>query len=295
MTKVLVTGATGNVGIEVLYALKKMGNPLDIYAGVRNTEAEMDKLSEFNITPVKFDFMDILTFLPALKGMDVLFLLRPPQISDVKKYFAPLIETALQTGTKHIVFLSVQGVEKSEVIPHHKIEKLIVDSKIPYTFLRPAYFMQNFTTTLRNDLVHKKRIYLPAGNAKFTLIDVRDIGTVAAQILTNVSQHINQSYELTCNQKLTFSEMASVLSQGLGTDIQYTSPNLLSFFLTKRKEKVPTMLILVMIMLHYLPRFQKEPETTNWVQKITNVEPTTFEQFIQYNKKALTPLASLVH
>jgi hypothetical protein len=55
------------------------------------------------------------------------------------------------------------------------------------------------------------------------------------------------------------------------------------------------MLILVMIMLHYLPRFQKEPETTNWVQKITNVEPTTFEQFIQYNKKALTPLASLVH
>jgi uncharacterized protein YbjT (DUF2867 family) len=230
MTKVLVTGATGNVGIEVLYALKKMGNPLDIYAGVRNTEAEMDKLSEFNITPVKFDFMDILTFLPALKGMDVLFLLRPPQISDVKKYFAPLIETALQTGTKHIVFLSVQGVEKSEVIPHHKIEKLIVDSKIPYTFLRPAYFMQNFTTTLRNDLVHKKRIYLPAGNAKFTLIDVRDIGTVAAQILTNVSQHINQSYELTCNQKLTFSEMASVLSQGLGTDISSWAKIIAVFF-----------------------------------------------------------------
>jgi len=81
-------------------------------------------------------------------------LLRPPQISDVKKYFAPLVETAKKSSIKHIVFLSVQGVDNSKIIPHHKIEKSIVDSKIIYTFLRPAYFMQNFTTTLRNDLVN---------------------------------------------------------------------------------------------------------------------------------------------
>ena len=53
---------------------------------------------------------------------------------------------------------------------------------------------ENFTTTLHNDLVNNKRIYLPAGNAKFTLIDVRDIGAVSAIILTNISQHINKSY-----------------------------------------------------------------------------------------------------
>ena len=81
-------------------------------------------------------------------------MLRPPQISDVKKYFAPLVETAKKSSIKHIVFLSVQGVDNSKIIPHHKIEKSIVDSKIIYTFLRPAYFMQNFTTTLRNDLVN---------------------------------------------------------------------------------------------------------------------------------------------
>lgn len=148
--------------------------------------------------------------------------------------------------------------------------------------------MQNFTTTLHNDLVNKKRIYLPAGNAKFTLIDVRDIGAVAATILTNISEHINKSYELTSNKKWTFSEMAKKLSTITNTEIRYISPNLLSFFLTKRREKTPVTFILVMIMLHYLPRFQKEPATTDCVHKIINKQPITFEQFLRDNKIALT-------
>ncbi len=287
MTKILITGATGNVGIEVLCALKKFDHQLEICAGVRDTEFGNEKLSNFNIKTIKFDFMNIETFLPALKGVDVLFLLRPPQISDVKKYFAPLIETAKKSSIKHIVFLSVQGVENSKIIPHHKIEKLIVDSKIPYTFLRPAYFMQNFTTTLRNDLVNNNRIYLPAGLAKFTVIDAEDIGSVAAKVLIEPQNHINKSYELTNNETLTFAEMAKKISNGIGKTIKFIAPNLLQFFLTKRKENMPTMLILVMIMLHYFPRFQKTPKTTEWVKIITGQEPKSFDDFVLTNKNQL--------
>ncbi|MBC7845322.1 MAG: NmrA family NAD(P)-binding protein [Flavobacterium sp.] len=288
MTKVLITGATGNVGTEVIKSLQNINHQLDLYAGVRNLITDDNKLENFKIKFAQFDFTDSTTYETALDGCSILFLLRPPQISEVEKYFNPMIDTCRAKGVNHIVFLSVQGAEKSKIIPHHKIEKLIIDSKIPYTFLRPAYFMQNFTTTLHNDLVNKKRIYLPAGNAKFTLIDIRDIGLVSASVLTNTSQHINKSYELTCKEKLSFSEMAKKLSDILHTDIQYISPNLASFFLSKRKEKTPTMLILVMIMLHYFPRFQKDPEITDWIEKITDKQPTTFEQFITDNKKALT-------
>jgi len=270
MIKVLITGATGNVGIEVIKSLQQIDHQLDIFAGVRDIVADKIKLADYNIKFSQFDFTDINTYETALIDCDILFLLRPPQISDVEKYFNPLIDTCKDKGVKHIVFLSVQGVEKSKIIPHHKIEKLIVDSKIPFTFLRPAYFMQNFTTTLRSDLVNRKLIYMPSGNAKFTLIDVRDIGAVSANILTNISNHKNVSYELTCKEKLTFSDMARVLSVNLGVDIQFKSPNLVSFFLTKRKENVPTMFILVLIMLHYFPRFQKDPEVTDWVEKIIN-------------------------
>jgi uncharacterized protein YbjT (DUF2867 family) len=287
MTKVLITGATGNVGSEVIEALSKLKHNLELFAGIRDFKEDSKNLANKNIQFVKFDFTDISTYETALNNCDILFLLRPPQISDIEKYFKPIINTCEEKGVKHIVFLSVQGVEKSKIIPHHKIEKLIVDSKIPYTFLRPAYFMQNFTTTLRNDLVNKKLIYLPAGQAKFTLIDVRDIGTVSASILTNISTHINKSYELTNHEKLTFAEMAEILSTNLGTEIQFKSPNLLSFFFAKRMENIPTMLILVMIMLHYLPRFQQEPKISEWVEKITDQAPTTFKQFIRDNIHAL--------
>jgi uncharacterized protein YbjT (DUF2867 family) len=288
MLNILITGATGNVGIEVIKSLQKLFLPLKIFAGIRDIITDNDKLKAYNIYVVKFDVTDSSTFAAAFKGIDIVFLLRPPQISAVKKYFVPLVNTAIEAKIKHIVFLSVQGVEKNSIIPHNKIEQLIVKSKIPYTFLRPAYFMQNFTTTLRNDLLNKKRIYLPAGNAKFTLVDVRDIGSVAATVITNTTNHFNKSYELTSAQKLSFFEMTKKLTDGLGIKINYESPNLFNFYVTKRKEKIPVMLILVMIMLHYFPRFQKEPGLTNCIEEITGQQPITFETFIHDNKNLLT-------
>ena len=274
--KILITGATGNVGMAVIKSLNKLTHNLEIIAGIKDFSKDKEKLIGYNIGFVKFDFMDSATYKPALENCDLLFLLRPPQISDTNKYFKPLIEMARQIGVKHIVFLSVQGVEKSTIIPHHKIEKLILDSKIPYTFLRPAYFMQNFLGSLHHDLVVKKKIFLPAGNAKFTLVDVHDIGDVAAVIMTNSNKHINTSYELTNNEKITFGEMASQLSNELGEKITYESPNLLNFYWTKRKEKIPFMLILVMMMLHYLPRFQKEPLITDCVKNSIEREPNLY-------------------
>ncbi len=287
--KILITGATGNIGIEVIDSLIKLKLHSNIIAGVRDLKTDKEKLGSYKIDIVKFDFTDTSSFQSALKGCDILFLLRPPNISEVEKYFKPLIKKASEAGIKHIVFLSVQGVERSKIIPHYKIEKLIVESKIAYTFLRPAYFMQNFTTSLNDDLVKKKKIFLPAGNSKFTLVDVRDIGAVAAVILTNPERHVNSAYELTSNEKLTFKEMAIKLSEGLGEEIKYESPNLLKFYLVKRKEKMPAMLIFVMIMLHYLPRFQKEPAITPSIKELIGEQPITFEQFISDNKIKLCP------
>lgn len=289
MKNILITGATGNVGMALIKALVKLNNNFEIYAGVRDVEKDKLALSGFQLKITHFDFNDINTFKPALERCDILFLLRPPQISEVTKIFKPLIEFAIQRAVKHIVFLSVQGVEKSKIIPHHKIEKLIVDSNINYTFLRPAYFMQNFTTTLLKDLLLNKRIFLPAGKAKFTIVDITDIGKVAAKIISDRTGHVNKSYELTNHEKLSFNKMAEKLSKGLNTVIKYKSPNLFSFFIVKRKEKMPVMLILVMIMLHYLPRFQKEPETTDWVNKISKDKPKTFDKFVFENKNLLNP------
>ena len=110
---------------------------------------------------------------------------------------------------------------------------------------------------------------------------------MAAKVLIEPQYHINKSYELTNNETLTFAEMAEKISKGTGKTVKFISPNLLQFFLTKRKENMPTMLILVMIMLHYLPRFQKTLKTTEWVKIITGQEPKSFDDFVLANKNQL--------
>ena len=285
--KILITGATGSVGLQVIKCLDALENTIEIVAGVRDIANDRQRLADYKVSFVPFDFTKCESFREALSDIDILFLLRPPQLSNVEKYVKPLIQAAKANQTKHIVFLSVQGAEKSRLIPHYKIEKLIVESGIGFTFLRPAYFMQNFITTLKDELVNQKRIFLPAGKAKFTLVDTSDIGKVAARILTHHQAHINKAYELTNQEQLTFEQMADKLTKGLGIKINYVSPNLLRFFIVMRKRKTPAMLILVMIMLHYFPKFQKTPACSNWVKELTNSEPTTFDEFVQNNRNQL--------
>ncbi len=283
--RILITGATGNVGMEVLRVISSINHGYHVVAGVRNVEKSRRELSAFpELEIALFDFEQVNQFGTYLSAVDILFLLRPPQISDVPKHFKPLIEAAEQASVQHIVFLSVQGADKSSIIPHHKIEKLIQASGIDYTFLRPAYFMQNFSTTLHKDIVKKDRVYLPSGKAKFTIIDLHDVGEVAAKVLIEPSAYRNKAMDLTNEEQLNFGEMCAILSKVLGRKVSHVSPTLLSFFLQKRKEQVPTPFIMVMIMLHYLPRFQPTPATSDWVEMILGRKAWRFREFVEREK-----------
>ena len=288
MKKILITGATGNVGEQVIkFLVLKQGN-FEILAGVRDL-GDGHRFPNFpDVKPVRFDFGKKALVDEALAKVDILFLLRPPQLINIKSYFEPLIQSAVKYKVRHIVFLSVQGAEKNSFIPHHKIEKLILDSKLNYTFLRPAYFMQNFTTTLKTDLIEHNRIYLPAGGAVFTLIDLEDVGKVAAEVLSHTQGHQNKAYTLTANQKLNFKQMADSLSRHLNRSITYKSPNPLVFLWKMKQRGHSVKFILVLIMLHYLPRFKSAPNISKSVKTITGFEPNSFSTFIQKNKKLLS-------
>lgn len=131
------------------------------------------------------------------------------------------------------------------------------------------------------------RIFLPAGKAKFTVIDVADVGRAAAKVLIAPSEHIDAAYDLTNGEVLTFGEMAEILSETIGRKITFESPNLISFYLRKRRENMAPAFILVMIMLHYLPRFQKTPPASDLIEKLTGQVPATFREFAESNKALL--------
>jgi len=285
MKRILVTGASGQVGSAVIAALRAIDG-LVVRAAVRDVSTESAKWSgDPRVQPVAFDFLDPASQDAALADCDSLFLLRPPQLTSD---FGDVIARARQQGIKHIVFLSVQGAERNSFVPHHKIERRLVSSGVPYTILRPAYFMQNFTSTLHDELVRRHRIFLPAGNARFTLVDVADIARVAARVLTQTgTQHHGQAYTLTSEAPLSFERMAAQLTTGLGTPITYVSPSPWHFYRTLRRDGREPGLILVMLLLHMLPRFTGTPPVTHTVADLTGQAPIEFAQFVAAHRDEL--------
>lgn len=294
MKHILITGATGNVGREVIRYLSKYRNDCKVSAGVRNIAKARQSLNDFNDLDFRtFDFEDELTYEQAFQSIDSLFLLRPPHISKVDRVFRPMMEMAVKQGVKEIVFLSVQGAEKSSIIPHNKIEKLIRESGPDYVFLRPSYFMQNLTTTLHDDIKNKRQIILPAGKAKFNWIDVKNIGEAAAIVLKNFKKYRNKAFDLTGYENKSFGELCDLINQHIPGNIEYRSVNPLHFYLIKRKSGMPAGMILVMIMLHFLPRFQSEPEISGFFEKLSGKKPTCLEVFILREKSRFMPPATL--
>jgi uncharacterized protein YbjT (DUF2867 family) len=269
---ILITGTSGNVGQEIRKHLIKSELQSVFWATRDKNVISAEELF--------FDFEDLTATSKSIEGIDVVFLLRPPHISEVIIYFKPLIEIFQEKKVKHLIFLSVQGADKIPFIPHAKIEKLILQSGINYTFIRPSYFMQNLSTTLQPRIKNESKIFLPAGKAKFLWIDVADIGKAIAAILANPELHQNKAYTLTGKDLFNFFEVSTLLSEVLGRKITFESPNLLKFFMQMRKEGIATGFILVMIMLHYLPRFQKLPVISIDFEVITNSNPTHLKDFI---------------
>lgn len=280
MSKILITGATGNIGIEIINCFNGF-SANKIVAAVRNIEKAKGIFHNNNeLEFVNFDFENTDTFEKALNGIDRVFLLRPPHISDVEKYFRPLLLKIKQKGISEIVFLSVQGVESSKIIPHNKIERLINELGFNYIFLRPSYFMQNITTTLLDDIVKKREIILPARNAKFNWVDINNIAEIAAILLNNFSEYKNRAIEITGIENMNFANVVSIINANIKTPIKYRNVNPLRFYKIKKNDGMTKGMILVMIMLHFLPRFQKEPRISDFYKELTGKEPTSIREFI---------------
>lgn len=282
MDRILITGATGNIGLEVINYLTELKSSNEIIAGVRNIEKAKQLISRKNrIDFVEFDFENPVTFNIALKNIDRVFLLRPPHISDVEKFFKPLIESLKKNNINQVVFLSVQGAEKSSIIPHNKIEKLITSNNLEYIFLRPSYFMQNLTTTLIQDIRKKRQIILPSGNAKFNWIDIKNIGEACAILLENFSEFKNQAIEITGYENENFKIIVDLINQQVEKPISFKSVNPLKLYRIKKRSGMAKGMIIVMLLLHFLPRFQKEPNISKFYENLTGKKPTYLKEFIE--------------
>jgi uncharacterized protein YbjT (DUF2867 family) len=277
MTEVFIMGALGNVGIEVARALQAMNTPF------RTGDLDPDKIKQqlgSNVQAVRFVLGDEATYAPAFSGIKKMFLMRPPQISNVKKYILPAIDAAIQAGVEHFVFLSLIGIEQNKFVPHYKVEQYLVKLGVSYTFLRASFFMQNLNTTHCVEIRDRNEIYIPADSSKTSFLDARDIGQVAAVALTQVG-HENNAYDLTGAEALDYYQVAAQMSQELGRTIVYRNPGLLSFVRQKVKEGTPLPFALIMAFLYHNTKKGMAATVNQEVERLTGRKPFSLRQYIR--------------
>ncbi|MBD2530991.1 SDR family oxidoreductase [Nostoc flagelliforme FACHB-838] len=274
--KILVTGATGNVGQEVFRLL--LSQNCDVCAAVRNPNSAKQILGS-NIQSVPFDFTKPDTFDRAFLQVNKLFLVRPPALNNVRQQIAPVLNAAKLAGVEHIVFLSILGAERNPFVPHSKIERYINQLGIRATFLRASFFMQNLNTIHREDIKARGELLMPAGNGKTSFIDVRDIAAVAVRTLIE-DGHQGKAYPLTGTEALTYYEVADIFTSVLGKSIRY-NPSLLKFVRQMRLSGLPMDFVLIMIAIYTTARLGLAGNITSDTQQLLNRSPLTIRQYVE--------------
>lgn len=279
---VAVTGPTGNVGAEVVRRLQAAG------ARVRTLSrrpAEASALLGDGPEHVRFVFGDAATYPEALDGVEALFLMRPPQIADVARRIHPAIDAAGAAGVRRIAFLSLQGVERNPLVPHHRIERHLRAAGVPTTFLRPSFFMQNLSTTHREEIRLEDAIVVPAGRGRTSFVDARDVAEVAAKVLLEPG-HEGRAYELTGREAPTYAEVADLLSEVLGRPVTYADPTPWAFWRDRRSRGTPMAFVLVMLGLYTVARLGLAGRTSPDLERLLGRPPTSLRAFVHDHAEA---------
>ncbi|HSR04619.1 MAG TPA: SDR family oxidoreductase [Proteiniclasticum sp.] len=276
--KILVTGASGNVGAYVVKELVKMG---EVVVAAGTDKLKLEKMFGQDVETAVLDFTKPETFKEALFGVDRLFLMRPPHLGKPEDLY-PFIDFLKTCEIRLISFLSLMGVEKNTIPPHHKIEKYIERSGIYYAHIRPGFFMQNLSGIHSVEIRERDEIFVPAGRSRTSFIDARDIGLSVATVLHEAEKYKNTAHTITGAESLNYSQIAEILSQTTGRKISYKKPG----FLKYRKHYVKARgldrnYVNVTLALYFMTRLGTAEKVTEEFMEITGKKPRTFREFAE--------------
>ncbi|HXG64100.1 MAG TPA: SDR family oxidoreductase [Blastocatellia bacterium] len=276
--RVLVTGATGTVGSEVVRQLS--ATDAEIRIAARRPTSDNSRAEA-----VALDLDRPETFGPALDGVDKLFLL-PPNLSNGEE-INRFVDAAKQAGVRHIVKLSSLGIDREPQYTfgklHKAMEQYIEASGVPYTFLRPNFFMQNYLTM--PTIKEQGAIFHSLGDARTSHIDVRDIAAVAVAALTG-SEHEGKRYELTGPEALSEYDVAAILSKITGRTINYVVVPEEAVRQSLQDAGTPDALVAGLMDLFAFQKAGHAAFVTSDVENVLGRKPISFEQFARDHVEA---------
>ena len=277
---ILITGASGNIGREVLKHTMTTGTK--IRASYQDA-SKADAPSGVEVATVDFNQPE--TLKAALQGVDRVFLVGPPS-AQLALLEQKAVDVVRHAGIKQLVKLSAMG-DRAATFPrqHAESEDYIRSTGIPYTFLRPNGFMQNLVNYNAGTINTQNAFYGSEGDGKVSHIDIRDIAAVAAKVLTE-DGHISEAYTLTGPEALSNAQIAEKLSDLVGREISFVNlpPEQLKQALLSAG--IPDWSADALIDLQRLYREGGAATVTQEVERLLGRKPTSYGRFLSDYRSA---------
>ena len=216
---ILITGATGNISSGIIAQLNGSGHSLR--ALVRNPE----KAEELRRQGVEISVGDLekpWTLGSAFAGVDTVWILAPPG-PRAPEHCSNALWAAKQGGARHVVRMSAFGAAHTAPTINSRLHALsdaeLVGSGIPFTILKPHFFMQNLMMAVQS-VAQQGAMYFALADGKMGLIDSRDISDFAAHVLTSAG-HEDKTYTLTGPASLSMHQIATAIGNAIGKPVAY--------------------------------------------------------------------------
>ncbi len=278
--KILVTGASGNIGTPLVKELQTLGAD---FAILRSKPVSVNTTN--NIENRVADFTDVTALTKSFSGIDTLFLLFPLVENKIELAKNAAV-AAKAAGVKHIVRSSGAGADSSSAFALPKlqgtIDDILIATDIPTTLLHPGGFMQNYVT-YQSQAIKDGTIYMADGGKSQALIDARDIAAVAARVLTNPSAHAGKAYMLTGSEDFTGAQAAETISKAIGKPVQHISVPTEAAVATMNQWGMPPFIVNIMDSLNKIVSAGYASGVSTDVENILGRKPRTFDAFVNEN------------
>lgn len=277
MTKVLVTGATGSVGSQVIRELRGRGE--NVRAFVRDPGKAAGMFGD-GVELVSGDFSDAASVRRAVEGVEGVFLACSNDPRQVE-YEAGVIDAAREAGVRRIVKLSALGAEVGSSVAfwdwHGRIEEHLRASGLPAVVLRPAFNMTNLLGSAEG-VRQAGSLFAPADGARVAMIDPQDVAAVAAVALTG-DGHDGKTYVLTGPEAITFESVAEELSAATGRHVRFVAVPDEAARRALVGSGIPEFVAGQIVAVFGFLRRGFQDRTTGAVRALTGREPRTFARF----------------
>lgn len=221
--KIIITGATGQLGGQTIRHLLQRIPASQIVAVVRNPE-KAGSLTELGIEIRQGDYNEPTSLAAAFQGGTKLLFISSPATDDALRVVqhAQVVKAARDAGIRHIAYTGFAFAEDNPfALVHLATEYAIRASKIPYTFLRNGGYVEFFVNPASAKAsIRTGRIITNAGKGRVNAVSRHDLALAAATVLTG-DGHENKTYTLVSRTPWDFDELAAILTELSGTPVAH--------------------------------------------------------------------------